>query len=349
MKRVWSLVRRHALPLIIVSGALVLVSVILWQTSRLSTNTDINCPPEDMRCYSKQYALWTYYQTPEVAFTKLEAAYKADPFIATQCHQLSHIVGRTAYKRYTDLTTVFGHGNSFCWSGYYHGVIEQAVGDMGAAAVKRDADKLCSTFADKQQFSFDHFNCVHGLGHGLMSIEGYDLFKALDDCDLLTGPWQQSSCQGGVYMENVMVAVRESGNTKYLKKDDLLYPCNAVEKRFKEQCYLMQTSYALKENSYDFDATFKLCAQADAGFVNTCYQSLGRDASGSTNSNQSETIATCQLSANPDGIYNCMVGAVKDFVSYYHSDQQALALCDGFGGSITEPCQKIVKDYYASF
>src|SRR5205085_119777 len=108
-----------------------------------------------------------------------------------------------------------------------------------------------------------------------MAIDGYELPNALKSCDLITDSWEETSCYGGVFMENIMVAARENGNSKYLKKDDLVYPCNFVEQPYMQQCYLMQTSYMLQQNGYNFAETFQLCSKAEANFVSTCYQSIG--------------------------------------------------------------------------
>jgi hypothetical protein len=174
--------------------------------------------------------------------------------------------------------------------------------------------------------------------------------KSLELCDVMQNDWERQSCYGGVYMENVMLVSRSAGKTKgYFKDGDPLYPCTGVKTAYKEQCYLMQTSYVLQKNGYDFSKTFQECARADEGFVDTCYRSIGRDASGSTVSDKDRTIAHCRLANNEDGLYNCMLGAVRDFVSYHHDDKKALELCEGFGGDITEPCRQDVANYYKNF
>ncbi len=308
-----------------------------------------DCKASDYRCYAEYFAKKTYHSSPEEAFTELKAAYEKDTYVQSQCHQLTHIIGRTGYKKYGSLSGAYKHGDSFCWSGFHHGAVEQAIGDVGAVGIKKQANGICKELADARRYSFDHFNCVHGLGHGFMSIDGYELPTALKSCQLLTDSWEAESCYGGVFMENVMVATRENGYSKYLNKDDLLYPCNGIERQFRQQCYMMQSSYMLQQNGYNFGATFALCAQADSEFVATCYQSIGRDASGSTVSDVALTKQKCSSAPNGDALYNCMIGAVKDFVSYFHGTAQAEQLCQAFGGEIVAPCKQTISDYYAVF
>lgn len=305
---------------------------------------------KDYQCYAKYYAALAYDQGNAAAFKDMEAAYNADDFVKSQCHQLAHIVGRTSFEKTGSLEKAYAQGDNFCWSGFYHGAIEQAVKSEGAAKIKQDAKSICQDFALKQRYSFNHFNCVHGLGHGMMAVSNYNLFDALKLCDNLNDSWEDSSCYGGVFMENVMVASRGDGTSAYFKSDQPLYPCNAVDYTYKEQCYLMQTSYILQHNGYDFAKTFSECAQADEAFVDTCYRSAGRDASGSTVSDVQRTVANCQAAGdNRDAIYNCMLGADRDFVSYYHDATKANELCEAFGGDLTDPCKQDVAEYYKTF
>ncbi len=303
----------------------------------------------DFRCYATYYAAKSYAQGKEATFSDLKTAFETDQYVKAECHQITHIIGRTGYKKYGGLDKAYAQGDSFCWSGYYHGAIEQAINDIGGDKIASQAPVVCKSFADKRIYSFDHFNCVHGLGHGMMAVGAYDLPDSLELCDNLTSDWERSSCYGGVFMENVMVATRGDGTSAYFKDSEPLYPCTFVRTPYKEQCYLMQTSQVLQKNGYDFSATFQECTKADSAFVDTCYRSLGRDASGSTSSDRDRTIANCRLAPDANALHNCMLGAVRDFVSYHHSDVQAKDLCQAFGGDVTAPCLNDVKIYYQAF
>jgi hypothetical protein len=285
----------------------------------------------------------------EVAFVELKAAYNdGDQKVVSLCHQLTHVIGRAATTLFPTVAESYNYGDTFCWSGYYHGIMEAIISQMGIENVPKQLNDICMDLPGKATHSFNYFNCVHGLGHGLMYVEGHDLFKALKLCDVLDGSWEQSSCYGGVYMENV-IANEVDHASEYLKEDDLLYPCNAVDKKYKYQCYLMQTSYALKMLEYDFAKVFQTCMQADVEYVTTCYQSLGRDASGFSVSDPERTRDICML--GPDNIAqsNCVTGAVKDFISYHHSDAQARNFCEILPKNLINSCMATAQKYYASF
>src|SRR5258708_7763614 len=140
-------------------------------------------------------------------------------------------------------------------------------------------------------------------------------------CDNLNGTWEKSSCYSGVFMENIIIE-NKGGSTEYLKRDDPVYPCNSVDTSYKQICYLMQTSYMLKVSGGDISKVFSLCSQVEDPYKPTCYQSLGRDASSRSSSDAYKTKMACYLGNGYEQRSNCIIGAVKDFVSYYHSDAQ---------------------------
>ncbi|HUC20097.1 MAG TPA: hypothetical protein VMR98_01220, partial [Candidatus Polarisedimenticolaceae bacterium] len=282
--------------------------------------------PTSMGCEQQHYARLTKAKSTAVAFADLKKAYNDDPTIKAYCHQLTHAIGRASAEQSKGVEDAYAKGDNFCWSGYYHGVMEVMVKQVGTKNIEAKITTICSALATKRQYSFDHYNCVHGLGHGVMAINANELFDALQKCDRFQDAWEASSCHSGVFMENVMAGMNPGNSTKYLKADQPLYPCTAVGDRYKEQCYLMQTSQALKVLSYDYAKVFDLCGTVGS-YAATCYQSLGRDASGNSNSDIEQTRATCSLGTTTEARSNCVTGAVKDFISYYHSDKQATQLC----------------------
>lgn len=353
---------RRLLPFGIVAAGVLLAAVIVLApsgkqdgaapTTMRSLAELQDCPADgQFDCYATYFEATTTEKDAKVALADLKQLYdQGDGYAKSQCHQLAHEIGHAGYAKYGTLAAAYTKGDAFCWSGYYHGVTEEAVGAMGAARIKEEANSICKDLAASKQYSFDHYNCVHGLGHGFMTVDDFNLFNALKTCDLLNDAWERSSCYGGVFMENVMVAVREDGVSEYLKPDQPLYPCTAVETAYKQQCYLMQTSYALQQNGYDFAKGFLLCRNtADPEYAATCYESLGRDASGSTVSDITQTKARCDTAPDEMGLEHCMLGAVRDFVSYHHSDAQAKAFCAVFTPRLQERCVAEVTMYYSTF
>ena len=304
----------------------------------LGANANFNCAMNHFELITRAYG-------PRRAMENLKQEYAVRPEVVSDCHQLAHVIGNTTVDRVGgDIREAFRGGDSFCWSGYYHGVVERAVEDLGEEAFTRSADALCAAIPGKERYSFDYYNCVHGLGHGIMAVENNELFASLPLCDHLSGEWERKSCYGGVFMENIMVDNRIH-KAKYLKKDDLMYPCNAVDKVYKDQCYLMQTSYALSQNNYDFKNAFDLCMNVETDFRDTCAQSIGRDASGLTVSNVARTVINCSFANDDRQRERCIEGAVKDFISYYHGGTEAQLLCKAFPSRFEAYCSDVRTSY----
>lgn len=302
----------------------------------------------DYDCFEKHYQNLVVNNAIADAFADLKVRYDENAVVRSLCHPLVHVMGRVAAKKYQNVAEAYRQGDHFCWSGYYHGVMEGILYETTPEDLPDVINGICESIPGKESYSFDYYNCVHGMGHGVMYITQNELFDALALCDNLEGEWEKESCYGGVFMENVITDF-ENHFTKYLKPREPLYPCTAVPEKNKHACYLMQTSYVLKQNGYDFADAFEQCSTIEEQHQHTCYQSIGRDASGSTVSDVQRTKAYCMLGKDSHQQTNCALGAVKDFISYFHSDTQAKQFCYDLPTGISDMCLSAAADYYRSF
>ncbi len=347
-------------------GIGMIAAAVFWPTPKAATVPSVkvtnNSPLVDTcadkngtsySCYKDQLTKITSEQGPERAMDLIKQEYDKSAYVKSQCHQLTHIIGRAALAKYKNVADTYAHGDQYCWSGYYHGAMEELATEKGYDYIVKNADSICAPIAAKGKYSFYHYNCVHGMGHGFMFMKDGDLFASLTACDSLTDSWERTSCYGGVFMQNIMNEQTPDKDlntgSKYLKADQPMYPCTAVDTKYKDQCYLMQTSYALQTVNYDFAKVFTLCGGIDQQFQDTCYTSLGRDASGNSISDVTQTKEHCLLGPTAEAQKYCVKGAAMDFVSYFHSDQQAKQLCQALPTELQSDCLETVKSYYASF
>jgi hypothetical protein len=364
--------RNFALFLLLVGIAVIAVSV-LWPEAKKPSPLSLSSiqaaagAPNDAcatskqitySCYKKELTDLTQQQGPLPAISLIKNEYQKVPYVKSECHQLMHVVGRAALAKYNDdIAQTYSHGDQFCWSGYYHGALEELANAKGLGYLVQNSNSICANIPGRKNHSFFYYNCVHGLGHGFMFVENGNLFKALADCDSLTDSFDSTSCYGGTFMQNIMneQAPDEEEDTAgtpqktFLNADQPMYPCTAVDQKYKEQCYLMQTSYALQVEKYDFSKVFSLCSNVDEAFRDTCYTSLGRDASGNSVSNVDQTRTNCMLGTTEEAQRFCIHGAAMDFVSYFHSDMQAKQLCNSLSSNLSTDCLGVVKSYYSTF
>jgi hypothetical protein len=211
----------------------------------------------------------------------LEEARKASSSFEENCHPVAHAIGRWTYLQSKDVSASFDLCDSSCHSGCFHGVVERVFyGDdelaqtrhLGFPEIEPKVPTVCDGFSG--QSSAIQFQCFHGLGHAVLLALGYDLTTALRACDLLDSSYGQSSCYGGVFMENVNGF--EDDLTEF-REDDPHYPCNTLDEKYGASCYLMQTSAMLDLGMSD-EEIGRACL--DAGqFKGNCFTSFGRDMS----------------------------------------------------------------------
>jgi len=184
----------------------------------------------DHGCYEQRYGNLVRVSGVEAAFAQLKDEFTEDEFVNTNCHHLTHIIGRAATELYSDVTGAYSRGDNFCASGYYHGVIEATMATLGADEVLDEADNICAEVRESQSQSFDHRNCLHGLGHGSMYVLGNELFEALRVCDALEDEWEKDQCSGGVFMENLNTDENSGHTSNHLKPDQAFYSCTEVKR-----------------------------------------------------------------------------------------------------------------------
>ena len=215
-----------------------------------------------------------------------------------------------------------------CNSGYYHGVLQVALAGLPRNVVVKKAQRLCSAPAVNTE-EFLLYQCVHGLGHGLMIYSGDDLPWSLRTCHKLLTDFDRVSCTGGVFMQNLDTTM---GTSRYLSTKNPIYPCNTVAERDKVYCYLMVTSRINTLDGYNWRKTADWCRRSERGWVETCFESYGRDASGSSEYDPAKTIALC-LEAGPNA-GDCIYGAARDYGNNYAGGPAVVALLRGRAGAV---------------
>lgn len=285
------------------------------------------------------------------ALDVLEGVTAADVDVRRDAHVYAHAIGVNAYSHGDSFHGVFAQCSELFQSGCYHGVIQayfMEQGNNGREAVR----DLCTAYdSNAQRWLF--FQCLHGLGHALTMLYDHRLPDALEGCDLLGTDWEEESCYGGAFMENivsvtephhaasVMTSVDAADNAsadedahgavgteawEALRASDPHYPCSVLAERYMRACYMMQTSAMLWHNGWDVADAAKSCGQAPERWRTTCFQSLGRDLSSLTLQEPDESVRQCQNV--PDDYREwCYVGLVKNFVDLSGTTEAGFDLC----------------------
>ncbi len=298
------------------------------------------CAAGDRGCQEQAFANVAYREGPKPALALFRERMAADTAIEANCHRIAHYIGSGALSRLKgDVAAAFAAGDATCASGYYHGILERAFRNAPRKSLGAVAKALCADGGIRRT-AFLAFQCLHGLGHGLMIKTGYDLPDSLQACDALGPENDVASCAGGVFMENAATApgspTRTFGTSRWLKEDDLIYPCETVAERHEGACYLLITSRILAANKYDWKDTARHCAKVEDRWVDVCFQSYGRDASGVSRQDPVETARLCRLAGS--GRDPCLFGAARDMVNVYSDVDRAAELCGAAPAAMRERC-----------
>ena len=302
----------------------------------------------DRFCVEQAFGNLAYYDGPKVAIAQVEQRYRSELSVRSDCHRIMHTIGSASLAReHGNVPRAFEEGTSFCWSGYYHGILEKAF--LGATSVKQlagRAEKVCAD-ASIRRTTWLAYQCVHGLGHGLMIDTGYNMPISLRICHMLGTNWDQTSCTGGVFMENINSSY--GFKSPWLRKKDLIYPCDVVKERDKLYCYLMVTSRILQANGYNFRGAARLCAKVERGWVATCFQSYGRDASGYTRQDPPKIMHLCIVAGSGPHESNCVYGAARDLTANDANGKRASRLCTLAPADLRVRCYQGVGTILGSF
>lgn len=282
-----------------------------------------DCTSKKALCLEQAFGNLAYHKGAKVALAAFSKGIDSDPKIESDCHRIGHKIGAGALLRNKgDVGKTFAQGAATCWSGYYHGILERSYYGVPENKLSEVSSTLCSS-KEVRKTQFLHYQCVHGIGHGLMIYTGYDLPRSLKVCEGIKDKWESTSCDGGIFMENQSTSY--GTKSKYIKTDDLVYPCNMVAERHKLYCYLMVTSHINEVNGFNWKKTAALCAKTEKNWVVTCFQSYGRDASGHSRQDPVKIQALCTFAGTHYS--DCIYGGVRDMASNYHGGKEASQLC----------------------
>jgi hypothetical protein len=292
----------------------------------------------------------------------LSALARADDGVHREGHVYAHAIGIAAYRAPESAAETFAACTPEYQSGCYHGVIQAYFADPRVGADGLDAqalNALCAPYREPGR-EWLRFQCVHGMGHGLMAVHRNHLLHALDACDLLEAFGEREGCYGGAFMENIVAATQPHHGASHhaadladdaahdaddphhahhaadpadgaepfraLDDDDPLYPCTIVRGEHRVQCYLMQTSAILFRNGGDFAAATEACAGAPDVMRGYCFMSLGRDAASWSDQRHATALEMC---SHATGRFRdaCLVGLVKNLVDRTADTADGLAFC----------------------
>jgi mono/diheme cytochrome c family protein len=283
-----------------------------------------DCRDGNFDCLEQAFGNLTFNEGPKKALALLQKDSTTNTAVAADCHRIAHRMGSAALSRFHDqVAPAFIAGTPVCASGYYHGIIERAFLGQPTSRLATVARQLCTDSQITKQ-TFLLYQCMHGLGHGLMIYTGYDMPLSLKTCKDLQDDFDKISCSGGVFMENFSSSYGIV--SKYLKASDPIYPCdNNIANPYKVQCYGLVTANLLRVTGYDQKKTAAGCRKSEPAWVVTCFESFGRDVSGIAGRSASKALTSCTYAGKNEG--DCIYGVSREIVNSDAGGERGARFC----------------------
>ena len=101
-----------------------------------------------------------------------------DEEVQREGHVYAHAIGINAFQSDPDVAKTFARCTELFQSGCYHGVIQAYLDQELGPSLADDSGRLndlCQPYRKESAGRWLLFQCVHALGHGLMSVYAHDL------------------------------------------------------------------------------------------------------------------------------------------------------------------------------
>jgi hypothetical protein len=229
------------------------------------------------------------------ALDSLARLAEGDAAFQREGHQMAHRLGRQAVAGRAGDAGVIAECRPVFASGCYHGVVEAALHEAGRIDVPA-LERLCAAVEAGSIGPGGTFECIHGLGHGILGALKHDLPAALRACDGLSTLRRAVSCHAGAFMEGINTAVQPGtvhqahdhgapptpAGTGRLVVDpaDPYSPCRAWGDPYAASCWLFQGFVILRANGFDAARALRVCDGAPDGRAPRCYEAVGHQLTG---------------------------------------------------------------------
>lgn len=229
-------------------------------------------------------------------------------------HDLAHFLGSELYVRggwesinYCDSSFTFG-----C----YHGFLESYIKERGIGKINNVVE-----YCNQKDHEIEKSQCIHGIGHALLSYHKLDLHKALLECEnKITYQKYLKDCYLGEFMEFAWAFFHNDKSP--------LWPCNTLKDKYLEYCYFYQSIYLFSKYPDNYGKSFEMCRSITHLLGRkSCFEGLGV-AIGYTNSNTPQQIKLICESAKGNEVSNCLLAAASEFRFNGKSKKEVKQICD---------------------
>lgn len=250
------------------------------------------------------------------------------------CHGSAHEVGKVAYAQSHDMAGVLQACSTRCVSGCMHGVLMEAFTEKPENLRARLAS-ICDDPAMRRIHK--RGDCVHGVGHGVAYVTGYDLQRAVDLCGAVGDKAYQYYCASGAYMQFFMTF-----QPKIAARSDQ-YPCDEAS-RFAAACYRYEVFFMidrLQRAGKGLDALVNECLALPARVQPACFHGVGHINVGTVAQAPARIRQVCSH-GEAASQWLCIQGVVEKLAEL--DEPLALKTCGELVGRNAEVCREAARN-----
>jgi hypothetical protein len=304
-----------------------------------------------------------HHQGLAASLDTLEQWAARDSAVLRDGHQMAHALGRQAVADRGGDAAVIRQCRPAFASGCYHGVVEATLRDGGRIDMSR-LQRLCLE-TERASGPGPGYECVHGLGHGIVGAVDYDIHAALLFCDALSTSSLRTSCHSGAFMEAITTALgapaaagmaghahvaehqhspagsQRTPSDRRLSIDpaDPYSPCDGFDDPYASSCWLFQGFVILRHNGFDASRAFHVCEAAPAGRAARCYQSIGHQLTGLFQHDDRWIVDQCSRGRGYQAP-ECAAGAALALDALDWSGNRAVRLCASAPADWKDACYR---------
>lgn len=268
------------------------------------------------------------------AYVKETYTNDAGASLGGRAHDLAHFLGGRIFKE-RGITGLSVCDTTFAF-GCYHGFTEAAFTE--SLAPLQELAHACETLG--AQGSGPWSSCIHGIGHGVATYyESNDLAAALGTCDALGNG--ATFCHDGVFME-----MSFSASPSFYRKDDVLYPCTAIDPRYQQACARNQPQIMQRLLGLDRRAVVAACMTQPPAIADPCIDALGFAAANASQGNAENIVALCRELPIPLVQAKCAAAAAGELVFQNFPNWQTATrtVCDALPPEFQPACHQRVQE-----
>ena len=327
--------------LFLLTVAVTIVTVFSWR-QLYSPRATINQPDSNFKAIITKedfeaFSIFTNKFGPAQTYQFLKQEFTHNE---TKAHDFAHVIGIVAH----DQEGI--EGLKICDTAYnygcYHGFIEAFIAKNGigkVTVIEEGCTRLGTVHAP---------SCLHGIGHGVMVADSYNLEGALNHCSLLKNS-SQIYCWDGVFMERIVASMQTAKDKPILSEQTLREPCETIAKVFKNQCWRNQIAAWMQFFAGNTRKVGEQCSLLEADYRPTCLESLGLMSTITVGENPDRLISSCRVATANQLSDDCLIGAMKELLFEGKNPNLAYSLCQYVSAENQGKCLATYNDHFNQY